>query len=72
MSTENKHRQFKEGIPNPGSREAVNQGCICPVWDNEHGEGMNIGDRTLWYVTKGCPLHSQYINWESDEDSTNN
>lgn len=50
--------------PNPGSREAGEQGCICAVIDNGHGRGYLGGMRdpetgeTLFVVTVGCPLHS--------------
>lgn len=41
--------------PNPGSEEAIKQGCICPVIDNHYGEGLPNGD--FWY-TEGCPVHT--------------
>ena len=50
--------------PNPGSREAVVQGCICAVIDNGHGRGYLGGMKdfesgeTMFVVTVGCPLHS--------------
>ena len=45
------------GIPNPGSREATKQGCLCPVLDNEHGLGFIYdGDRVFW-ISGDCPLH---------------
>jgi hypothetical protein len=43
--------------PNPGSEEALKQGCLCPVMDNHYGEGIQLQDETLFYVTQGCPLH---------------
>ena len=50
-------------IPNPGSREARDAGCICPVWDNAHGRGYMGGvkddDGNVVFVrVVGCPLHS--------------
>lgn len=39
---------------NPGSDEAKDQGCKCPVIDNAYGRGR--GDGTFW-ITQGCPLH---------------
>lgn len=30
--------------PNPGSKEAVEAGCICPVIDNHHGAGIPMED----------------------------
>lgn len=43
--------------PNPGSDEAVDLGCICPVLDNAHGVGMPYPDGFRFWVTDGCPLH---------------
>lgn len=59
-------RTEREGLRewlNPGSPEAVSQGCICAVLDNGHGRGWMGGakDRngeTLFVVTVGCPVHS--------------
>ena len=41
-------------IPNPGGDEANEQGCICPVLDNNHGQGADGG---YWWITRDCPLH---------------
>lgn len=40
---------------NPGSREALDAGCRCPVMDNNHGKrpGMFGG----WYIALDCPVH---------------
>ena len=40
--------------PKPGSYEAIQQGCTCPVDDNGHGQG--IGGE-YWWITRDCPLH---------------
>lgn len=45
-------------IPNPGSREAGEQGCICPVMDNWRGSD-EIGRIRGFIVVAGCPLHHQ-------------
>jgi hypothetical protein len=29
----------KQKQPNPGSKEAVELSCCCPVWDNHYGRG---------------------------------
>lgn len=43
--------------PNPGSAEAIEQGCICPVMDNNNGAGIIMdGEQVFWY-TEGCPVH---------------
>jgi len=38
---------------NPGSNEAIKQGCKCAVYDNNHGD-MPEGH---YWVTDTCPLH---------------
>lgn len=47
--------------PNPGSNEAVDLGCTCPVLDNEHGRGFPYPDieEPVFWITAGCPLHDQ-------------
>lgn len=42
---------------NPGSEEAVEKGCTCPVVDNHYGQGVDIyGDIQFW-VNGNCPIH---------------
>jgi hypothetical protein len=43
----------KKLIENPGSPEAIKQGCTCPVLDNEFGRGSGP-----FWITDGCPLHN--------------
>jgi hypothetical protein len=48
--------------PNPGSKEAIKQGCTCPVMDNNNGNGLPIPDkdgtiRTAFWMSGDCPLH---------------
>lgn len=40
-------------IPNPGSDEAIDLGCTCPLMDNHYG------NRPDGYYTMviGCPVH---------------
>jgi len=40
--------------PNPGSEEAIQKGCTCPVLDNDYGQG----EGPFW-VTAGCPIHDK-------------
>jgi len=47
----------KPKTPNPGSDEAIELGCICPVMDNHHGRGSR-GDNNLFWVTSNCPIHT--------------
>ncbi len=46
----------EQKIPNPGSPEAVSQGCRCPVIDNSHGRGY-MGMDGIFVYTSCCPLH---------------
>ena len=48
--------------PNPGSPEATQQGCTCPVLDNAHGAGWLcstswLRSNGLFMVRADCPLH---------------
>ena len=54
--------------PNPGSKEAQDLGCTCPVLDNEYGKGAYIdknGKPEFW-ITSDCPLHGLEV-----DDSSN-
>ena len=42
--------------PNPGSDEALAQGCKCAVLDNCHGRFAPVPPDG-WYITVGCPVH---------------
>jgi hypothetical protein len=56
-------------IPNPGSDEAIERGCTCPVLDNAHGAGVPRGgdenghQKMAWWVNDGCPLHAANSLW---------
>ena len=53
--------------PNPGSDEAVAQGCTCPVLDNGRGRGAyQIDGVWQFWIDWACPLHMGY---ERPEDS---
>jgi hypothetical protein len=48
--------------PNPGSEEAIQQGCLCPVLDNAHGKGIPMPGKngeiqTAFWMSGDCPLH---------------
>lgn len=50
----------KKELPNPGSSEAIKEGCSCPVLDNAHGRGVyrdSEGDMVYW-LNGNCPVHS--------------
>ena len=44
--------------PNPGSEEAIEQGCLCPVYDNAKGRGW-LGSGDFFFVDRKCPLHAK-------------
>lgn len=45
--------------PNPGSDEAIDQGCVCPRYDNAKGRGAwgSEGEDAIFWITPSCPLH---------------
>jgi hypothetical protein len=48
--------------PNPGTKEAIESGCICPVLDNNHGKGIPIKTKdgtiqTGYWMDNACPIH---------------
>lgn len=46
----------KRKTMNPGSDEAIDAGCKCPVLDNAHGKGY-MGIDGKFAVLDDCPLH---------------
>jgi hypothetical protein len=47
---------------NPGSDEAIQAGCLCPVLDNEHGKGCGMKDEhggAMFWINGECPLHGK-------------
>lgn len=45
-------------LPNPGSREAIDAGCTCPVMDNGYGRGY-MGMDGVFVYTMECPIHGK-------------
>lgn len=48
-------------IPYPGSNEAIEKGCTCPVLSNNRGKGTGLKDNDgnlLFWKSSDCPLHS--------------
>ena len=43
-------------IPNPGSNEAIDLGCSCPIMDNSYGEGY-MGMKDTFIYNQSCKLH---------------
>ena len=56
-------------IPNPGSPEAVEQGCLCPVIDNHYGKGIEMerGPSPIFTFNMECPLHGDG-DWLGEDD----
>lgn len=55
--------QPQKDTPPPGSNEALDQGCACPVMNNGHGRGYLGGVKdeygeTVYVICEACPLHS--------------
>jgi len=44
--------------PAPGSLDAINNGCLCPVQGNAHGKGWALVPGCYW-ITEGCPVHDR-------------
>lgn len=42
-------------VPKPGSADAIDLGCSCPIMDNGRGRGRPDG--TFW-ISGDCPLHA--------------
>lgn len=47
------------GVPNPGSNLAREEGCRCPVLDNDHGERAPWPPDG-WCISGNCELHATY------------
>lgn len=44
---------------NPGSPDALFQGCTCPLIDNHYGRGVPSDKEPLFWYTEGCPVHDE-------------
>lgn len=49
-------------LPNPGSHDAIQQGCVCPVYDNARGRRAPIPPddehpQGQWLIATDCPVH---------------
>lgn len=49
---------MSDDVPNPGSDEALDQGCTCAVLENNHGRGNHLGSFT---ISMDCPLHGDDV-----------
>lgn len=50
--------------PNPGSKEAIEAGCRCPVLDNGHGRGFPWPgcDTPQFWISDNCPVHGGIVS----------
>ena len=61
-----------QGVPNPGSPEALARGCACPVLDNAHGRGipwprtygLDPEEHPSFWINADCPLHGTSVTPE--------
>lgn len=52
-----------EDTPKPGSKHAVDCGCLCAEADNHYGKGWGgDGEKYGWVITEGCPIHRRSEN----------
>lgn len=51
---------MSEKIPNPGSSEAIDMGCICPVLDNCYGRGY-MGSSDFFVYQLDCKVHEEAV-----------
>lgn len=54
-------------LPNPGSREAIAQGCKCPRMDNGYGRGY-MGIEGEFVRSELCPLHGAELREEKEAE----
>ena len=52
--------------PNPGSDAALEQGCVCPRYDNARGAGFMLNGRQVFWIIEDCPLHGGGKDWTSE------
>lgn len=50
-----------KSTPNPGSKEAREQGCTCPVIDNNYGHGYYVDEEgtAAFWINEACPIHGK-------------
>jgi hypothetical protein len=55
--------------PNPGTKEAIEQNCTCPILDNNWGAGIGKNDKgeTLFWYSLDCPLHGHLLTDEVEK-----
>lgn len=66
MTKEKTKKPQPKIIPKPGSKEAIRDGCTCPVVDNHCGKGWDGGGELFVYNLE-CPLHKEIINPQDND-----
>jgi hypothetical protein len=57
----------EDNKPNPGSQEAIELGCRCPVIDNGHGQGAYQENGVwLFWINGDCPIHGLELTEAKD------
>lgn len=51
---------------NPGSDDAVRNGCTCPVLDNGRGRGIPGPNGPQFWIAWDCPVHHGVEPQEDD------
>lgn len=51
---------MEKKILNPGSDEAIEAGCECPIMDNGHGQGY-MGQKGIFVMIECCPIHGHFL-----------
>ncbi len=72
---EQAYREAREELgwakPKPGSQEARDGGCLCPVMDNNYGAGRGgNGPRWGWIVVGNCPVHTHADAFPTESEAT--
>lgn len=49
--------------PTPGSRDAIQKGCSCPIMDNHYGSGVG----GYYWVNGDCGLHGTGLDNRSED-----
>lgn len=58
-------------LPTPGSSQAIFDGCLCPIEENNQGQGeIGRSGVRMFKVVLDCPLHgyNQVVD-ESEDDN---
>ena len=50
-----------KSTPKPGSQEAIDAGCKCPVLDNACGTGY-LGMPGVYVMSANCSIHGYKLN----------